>query len=712
MKNILDPSKNCWKTATAQRAAFIIDGENYFRALHEAMIKAQRSIMIVGWDLHSELKLVRKGESEEFPDKLGKLLDFLVRRNKELHVYLLSWDFAMIYALEREFFPRYKLKWTTHRRIHFCLDGEHPIGASQHQKIVVIDDAVAFSGGLDLSKWRWDTSEHKPDNRLREDPDGQPYPPFHDVQMIVDGEVAKALGELTKFRWERACGETTKSNEVFSVNDPWPTSISPDFNEIPISISRTFPAYKDYPEVREVEQLYLDSIASARELIYIENQYLSSFRVGEALKASLEQAYGPEIVIIQPKKTGGWLEQHTMDVLRGRILNKLRQADLHSRLKIYYPQIALSPSVDLMVHAKVMLIDDCFARVGSSNLSNRSLGLDSECDLVIATTRKSSTANAITAFRHRLLAEHLGVKSDDIAHSATQHNSVIKAIESLRKGERTLVPLQGKIPEEVDQWVPESELLDPEKPIEPKELFNYFISPQQQLHASRHLLQINLLIIGALCLFALMYWTSLASHIDLVEVKNAMAWLKHTSYAPIVIPLVYMLAGLISFPITLLIIATVVIFGPWQAIVYSLIGAEFSAISMFIICRKLGRRVVRKFAGNLLNRLSHTLSESGIKAVITLRIFPVASFSLINMIAGVSEIRLRDFALGSFIGLIPGVVVIVLIGNWIAYASGRPASDNFIALLSVTVLTCSVLVGFLVWLRRKPSNTVKTHNRF
>ena len=121
----------------------------------------------------------------------------------------------MIYTLEREFFPRYKLKWRTHKNIHFHLDGAHPAGASQHQKIVVVDDAVAFVGGFDLSKWRWDTPEHAIDNELRIDPDGKPYPPFHDVQMLVDGDAAEALGELARERWHIAAGKKIGGADAF-----------------------------------------------------------------------------------------------------------------------------------------------------------------------------------------------------------------------------------------------------------------------------------------------------------------------------------------------------------------------------------------------------------------------------------------------------------------------------------------------------------------
>ncbi len=74
---------------------------------------------------------------------------------------------------------------------------------------MVVDDRVGFSGGFDLSKWRWDTPEHAIDDARRKDPDGKPYPPFHDVQMVVDGDAAKALGQLARERWQRATGTQT-----------------------------------------------------------------------------------------------------------------------------------------------------------------------------------------------------------------------------------------------------------------------------------------------------------------------------------------------------------------------------------------------------------------------------------------------------------------------------------------------------------------------
>src|SRR5205823_4901455 len=104
-------------------------------------------------------------------------------------------------------FPSLKLGWNTPSRVHFRLDNMLPVGASHHQKIIVVDDALAFSGGLDLTIRRWDTSRHAVNDPNRCDPAGQSYRPFHDVQMMVDGDAARVLAELARERWGRVADE-------------------------------------------------------------------------------------------------------------------------------------------------------------------------------------------------------------------------------------------------------------------------------------------------------------------------------------------------------------------------------------------------------------------------------------------------------------------------------------------------------------------------
>lgn len=707
MKTLLNPSENCWRIASARRAAVLIDGEAYFGVLHEALRRARHSIIIVGWDVHSEVRLVRNGSRNGYPARLGELLDTLAEERSELTVHILSWDFAMIYAMEREFFPRYKLKWRTHKRIHFALDGRHPVGASQHQKIVVIDDALAFVGGFDLSQGRWDTSRHRPEDKRRVDPSSRDYPPFHDVQMAVDGAAAQALGQLVRERWERSEGappEGSAPPDNGDPGDPWPPGLDPDFEDVPIAIARTLPEDEDQRQTTEVRQLYLDSIAVARRFIYIENQYLSAHCVGEALAARLKEENGPEVVVVMPEETGGWLEQHTMDVLRGRLVERLRSADRHDRLRLYYPRLAEDPHCTLMVHAKVMVIDDRFLRVGSANLSNRSMGFDSECDLAVAADEAGGDRQkTIAGIRSRLLAEHLGCTPEEVDKAMARKGSLIAAIESLGEGERTLMPLSAEIPEDVDGWVPESGLLDPEKPVPPEKLLNLFVSPDEQPAAYRHAAKVFILLAVVAGLAALWRWTPLGEWVDLQAAQSVATWIDQQPLAPLLVAAVYVAGGLVAMPITLMIIATVIVFGPWLGLLYALAGSWLNAMALFGLGRWMGRDSVRRFAGSLLNRLSRKLSESGLWAVMTFRIVPVAPFSVINLIAGVSEISWRDYALGTVIGMLPGIVAIVLLADRIAESLRHPSLTQITILLASIALIGVGLVALRRWVKHKRS---------
>jgi phosphatidylserine/phosphatidylglycerophosphate/cardiolipin synthase-like enzyme len=253
-----------------------------------------------------------------------------VERQPALHIRVLNWDYAMLYALEREWMLARKPGRPRNKRLHFRTDARHPVGASHHQKIVVIDDQLAFVGGLDLTRCRWDTPEHAPDNPLRRDPDDKPYAPFHDVQAMVDGDVARALGDLARRRWtlagyaERAEARSPRLEpSQAAASELWPDGFEPDLRDLRIGISRTEPAYEDRPGVFEVRELYLDAIAAARQHLFFENQYFTSNVLAEAIGARLRETDGPEVAVISPQTQSGWLEQATMGALRARIHHRL-----------------------------------------------------------------------------------------------------------------------------------------------------------------------------------------------------------------------------------------------------------------------------------------------------------------------------------------------------------------------------------------------------
>ncbi|HEX8883798.1 MAG TPA: hypothetical protein VF797_04865, partial [Noviherbaspirillum sp.] len=297
---LLQPGRNCWRLAHAGRYALLIDADAYFRAVRQAMLGARDCIMILSWDIDRRTVMVPGGAGDGYPEALGDFLHALLEERPQLRVYVLNWDFAMLYALERELLPAYRTSWRRQRRMAFHMDDRHPVGASHHQKIVVVDDKVAFVGGLDITKCRWDTQDHAGSNPLRVDADGKPYGPFHDVQAMVDGAVAAALGELARQRWKRATG---KSPIVpgRSTHDPWPADFAPDVTDVDVAISRTEPAFEGAPGVTEVRELYLDAIASARHYLFFENQYFTSHTLCNALAQRLSSPDAPEIVVISPR---------------------------------------------------------------------------------------------------------------------------------------------------------------------------------------------------------------------------------------------------------------------------------------------------------------------------------------------------------------------------------------------------------------------------
>ncbi len=687
--SLLAPGVNCWRVARANRCALLVDGESYFKAVRDAIGKAYRTVWILGWDIDSRIGLVRGNGEDDRPSALVDFLHHTLRLRRELRVYVLVWDFSMVFALDREWPPIYSPRWRIHRRLDFRMDNEHPPGASHHQKVVVVDDAVAFVGGIDLTKRRWDTTVHSADQSGRLDPDGHRYSPFHDVQLVVDGDAARALGELARERWRAATGKEGKSpRAIETAGDPWPEGVDPDFRDVDVGIARTMGQHRGRAEVREIERLYCDIIGAARRYIYIENQYLTSAAVGDALASRLKEEEGPEVVIVQPRIKAGWLEKYTMEVLRSRLLGRLRANDVHNRLGVFYPHVpGLAENECVNVHAKLMIADDRFLRVGSSNISNRSMGLDSECDLLIDAAGDAGTEHAVRDCLFRLLAEHSGKGAEEIRDAIDRKGGLLPVIEDFRYGERALRPLDGTVPESIDRMVPDSAIVDPEKPVDPDTLLDMVLGEEPPRSYGKRLAGAAAILLGILALAAAWRWTPLG---DLLDVERIEALAGDAADSPWSFPIAmtgFVAGSLVAVPVTLLIAASALIFGPWQGYFYSLAGAVLSAVVNFGIGNALGRDAVRRLAGKRINRLSKRLSQRGLLTVIALRIVPVAPFAVINMVAGASHIRFRDFWLGTLLGMAPGTLAFSLFADGIVGALRAPNAG--------TIAWVGVLAGFL-----------------
>jgi phosphatidylserine/phosphatidylglycerophosphate/cardiolipin synthase-like enzyme len=457
---IVEIGRNCWRIERANRAAVVIDAADYYHLVRKAMEAAQHRILLIGWDFDTRISL--EPDPSGGGEELGAFMLRLAKANPARTIRLLKWSFGAYKMFLRPSTLLTLWRWQRTRAIEFRFDSAHPPGCSHHQKIVVIDDSLAVCGGIDTSTARWDTSEHRDDHPCRRLPNGNPYDPWHDITMIMDGPVAAALGDLGRDRWAVATEE--RLDPVAAHPDLWPDDIDAAFANVDIAIARTRAAHGEVVEVREIEALWLDMIAAATRHIYIENQYLTSAKVAAAIAQRMAEDDPPEIVIIMPRTADGWLEQRAMDAARVQLARIVARADRNNRFRIYVPVTA--GGKDIYVHAKVAIIDDRLLRIGSANLNNRSFGLDSECDVVIDTalTANRDCGPAIGAVRNRLLAEHLGCSAEEVAAALEKTGSMIATIEMLSQPGRHLDLLDLKKPGPLDRFIAEHELLDPEHP--------------------------------------------------------------------------------------------------------------------------------------------------------------------------------------------------------------------------------------------------------
>lgn len=429
MERILDPSTNFYRSAPIDQLGLLIDGDDYFREFYRAALVAERYILLSGWQFDSGVHLLRGREAEgvSSPIQLLKFLEHLCEQKPQLEIWILAWDFALIFAAEREWMQRLVFDWTTHARLRFQFDDNHVERGCHHQKFVVIDGQLSFLGGLDLCEDRWDDRKHLSDNPLRISR-GEPHKPFHDIQAFARGrELANALEELFLARWQRtgappiilpkADGTPAKDHEVGAL--------------VPIAaqeaaLSRTDPYGSPTGPERcvEIEQLHLAAIAKAERLIYAETQYFSSHRLAEAFEQRMRATDRTklEVVLILNIRGETLKEQAAVGLAQAQNVDRLRRVakETGHRLGMYITLPACdtpeTPERTTYIHSKLMIVDDRFLTVGSANLTNRSLVLDTELNVSVETEdAQDALGRSIRKLRANLLAEHTGGPEIELA---------------------------------------------------------------------------------------------------------------------------------------------------------------------------------------------------------------------------------------------------------------------------------------------------------
>ena len=702
----------CRTVAQAGRASLLIDGRAYFEALRSSMLKAKRRIIIVGWDIDSRTDLapqLHEGDGitpDGAPTRLRPLLEQIAERNPEIRIQLLLWDFTLLYANKRESLPMVKLELTTSPQIEARMDDALPFGACHHQKIVVVDDAVSFCGGLDVTLARWDDTDHAPDNPLRKMPNGDSYTPFHDTQMVVDGDAARALAALVDERWAMVGEASVGDHGGDTDGDPWPDGVAPDFEDVPIALSLTTPALDDRDGERQIEALYVAAIERAERLIYIENQFLTTPVIADALAQRLSENPDLEAVIVTPAVQNTWIETKSMGTGRTLFRAQLAEAGIDDRVTLVAPVSRAEDGTEasIMVHAKLMVVDDRFLTVGSANLNRRSMHFDTEANLSIQGEREQDR-QAITLFRDRLISEHLGMSRDEMTEKWTAASRLGPLIQEHAESYRTttggsgparaLLPIEEPQAFEID---PASQVLlklaDPHEQLRPEVLDLLGDDPAPALRPRAQKFALLGVLAAILLLASLWNVTTLSEYTDVERMEAVFKQITGSPWTPVLVALIYVFASLLLFPITVLLILTSVVFDPLTAVVYAIIGTTLGALTTYGIGAWGGRKLVHRLMGHRLTAISQRVARKGIIAVVALRVTPIAPFSLINMVAGATHIRLTDFIVGTVLGLLPSVILLTMVGDglWSALSDPTPARIGLLVLGIIGWLGASLVL--------------------
>ena len=369
----------------------LIDGDQALGAMAEALKAATSHIHIAGWHLAPEFRLRR---DDDFPALRDLLADLAER--VEVRVLLWAGPPVPVFAPTRPAVRAVRRKLVEGTKVQCVLDARERTLHCHHEKIIVVDDEVAFVGGIDLSDLsgdRWDRNVHLPRQRTG----------WHDVATRLRGPIVTDVARHFRDRWQESTGTV--------LPEPLPQETAGD---VEVQLLRTVPE-NTYQFARRGEfsilDAYLRALLSARHFIYLENQFLWSPEIVDLLIDKIRRPPSPgfRIVLLLPARpsTG-------KDTTRGQ-LGRLLAADNDSGRLLPTTIRALQDerSGPLYVHAKVGIVDDRWLTIGSANLNEHSLFNDTEVNLV------TLDAGLARSTRLRLWAEHLGRPEAEIAGDPT-----------------------------------------------------------------------------------------------------------------------------------------------------------------------------------------------------------------------------------------------------------------------------------------------------
>lgn len=696
-KSLFKTGHNCWRVRNATFAAPVIDCANYYRAVHQAICNARHTLFIVGWDIDSRIELLRgkEAESSQCPNTLYELLKWKSEITPDLKMYLNRWDYSIFLAAERETFASMKWKLKDIKNLEFIFDDQLPLGASHHQKIIVVDDEIAFCGGMDIAIARWDNRQHHVSENDRKDPKGtlflgleDQYKPYHDVQMLVSGDVAQSLGELARKRWHYATGRRAKAVEpdhTSKLPDAWPKSIAPTFENVEVGISLTFPRFRNQKLNRGVERLYVDMIEKAEHFIYMENQYFTHIEIARALNKRLHEKPELRVLMVSCKDPQGFMERKTMYYGRVQFKDALTENGVADRIVLAYPiSQEKNKKSQVRIHSKVMIVDDRYLRIGSSNLNYRSMTLDTECDLVIEGTNKK-ICQSIAAMRNDLIREHTG-------RSIKQIESMIIDGESVQEFLKDVAGSRQHLRETKDEGYRKEILArffmrfgDPSQPILPSYLTSYRSVIKKE--KAKNPIPLKLIAAAAVIFLLLLTWnfTPLSEYVNAKNIADLFDDVRNTVWALPLGILAYALGTLIFLPHVLMTTAAVVIFPPLEALIVAIIGSLLSCTISYFLGMALGKESLNALFGKYSDKIRHYAHKGGVVGLTMLRLVPSGPFTAQNLILGMIKVPYSTLIIATLLGLLPGTIIFIFLGKAALDLLKNPEPEKLILTLTGVV---------------------------
>jgi phosphatidylserine/phosphatidylglycerophosphate/cardiolipin synthase-like enzyme len=369
----------------------LVDGGEALPRIAEELARARSHVHVTGWFISPELQLTREEEPVVVRNLLAELAD-------KIDVRVLLWQGAPVPAFRpsRGDVRNAVDNLVRHTRIRSAVDGCTGLTHCHHEKTIVIDDRVAFVGGIDLTLDGgdpFDTSTHRARGGIG----------WHDATARIEGPAVADVAEHFRLRWRGAGNEELPRSQV----------VEPA-GDLELQVTRTLPA-KTYRAARRgdysIVASYIGALRSAERLVYLESQFLWSPEIAEVLIDKLRDPPSDDfrVVVLLPARANDGA-----DVSRGQIAALIHADDGAERFLACTVYARAGKLRDVVyVHAKIGIVDDAWFTLGSANLNAHSLFHDTEMNVLCL------DPSVARETRLRLWAEHLEATPDEVAGDPT-----------------------------------------------------------------------------------------------------------------------------------------------------------------------------------------------------------------------------------------------------------------------------------------------------